>query len=378
MKHLSRIFKALLGVAALILTTFIATGQLTWRTIRNWWTGAANRLRQIAMATFLLIIAGIGILIGRIYYVDNYGRDYYDQKLSDHIILRSFADNRWQVYNKLSEEYTTEKINWLVANEGDSLAVYALSDKRGYINTDTGKIVIDAKDNCYNKAWVFSEGVAAVMKEGKIGFINTKNEVVIPFQFDYTDKCRMYDFGYIFHNGHCAIPNKDGDLGLIDLSGKWIVEPEYDEIWSPNSHGYRIIIKDNNYGILDSAGTIKYPVEYSYISAISEGFVLAKNGHMWKVDFEDNIVQPFLFDDTSHLYYPTGYNDCDEIVYELSDYVQYEVTNRYGIMNRITGEVITPAIYSGINMLSKRVFRVQESNIYEWHLLDTEGNVIKR
>ena len=46
--------------------------------------------------------------------------------------------------------------------------------------------------------------LAAVMKEGKIVFINANNEAAIPFQFGYADKCSMWKFGYVFHNVYCA------------------------------------------------------------------------------------------------------------------------------------------------------------------------------
>lgn len=36
----------------------------------------------------------------------------------------------------------------------------------------------------YEKAGVFSDGLAPVKQNGKWGYINTDNEVVIPFQFD--------------------------------------------------------------------------------------------------------------------------------------------------------------------------------------------------
>ena len=49
---------------------------------------------------------------------------------------------------------------------------------------------------------------------------------------------------------------------------------------------------------------------------------------------------------------------------------------QYGIMNRITGEVITPAIYSDINMLSKELFEIQDSENDNWILIDANGNVI--
>ncbi|MBO7189568.1 MAG: WG repeat-containing protein [Alistipes sp.] len=379
MKRLSQIFQALLGVVALILTAIVAFGRLAWRTIRNWWKKRSKWLRR-SIATFLILIpVGFVALVGYALYEDAYGRDYWDRKLSENVTLRSFSDNKWRVYNKQTGEYTTEKINWVSeAPETDSLAVYALPGKRGYININTGRIIIDAEANDYRKAWVFSDGLAAVMKDGKIGFINDQNDVVIPFQFDYTDKCRMYDFGYVFHNGYCAMTDADGNLGLIDKIGNWVVEPEYDEIWAPHKSGYRVIVKDGKHGVLDSTGTVVYPAEYGYISILPEGFVLTKSGRQWQVDFEGNTLQPFMFDNTYYLNYPIGYNECGEIQYAFADFVKYEVMNSYGIMNRITGEPITPAIYSDINMLSKELFEVQEYDSYDWYLLDTKGNVVSK
>ena len=379
MKRLTQIFQALLGVTALILSALIAAGRLAWRTIRNWWERRSKWVRRVIATILILIPVGFVAFVGYALYEDAYGRDYWDRKLSENVTLRSFSDNKWRVYNKQTGEYTTEKINWVSeAPETDSLAVYALPGKRGYININTGRIIIDAEANDYRKAWVFSDGLAAVMKDGKIGFINEQNDVVIPFLFDYTDKCRMYDFGYVFHNSYCAMTDADGNLGLIDKNGIWVVEPEYDEIWAPHKSGYRVIVKDSKHGILDSTGAIIYPAEYGYISIIPDGFVLNKGGKKWQVDFDGNTVQPFMFDNTYYLKYPIGYNECGDIEYAFADFAKYEVMSCYGVMNRITGEPITPAIYSDINMLSKDLFEVQEYDSYDWYLIDTKGNKISK
>ena len=379
MKRLTQIFQALLGVVALIFTAIIAFGRLAWRTIRNWWKNRSKWFRRSIVAIFIIVPVGFVALVAYVLYEDEYGRDYYDRRLSDNITLHSFSDNKWRVYDKQTGEYTTDKINWLSeVLENDSLAVYALPNKRGYINVNTGRIIIDAETNDYRKAWVFSDGLAAVMKDGKIGFINANNEVVIPFQFDYTDKCRMWEFGYVFHNGYCVMPNADGDLGLIDKSGNWVVEPAYDEIWAPHKSGYRVIVNDNKHGVLNADCAVVYPAEYGYISILSDGFVLTKGGKQWQVDFEGNTVQPFMFDNTYYLNYPISYNECGDIQYVFADYAKYEVMNRYGIMNRITGKPITLAIYSDINMLSKDLVEVQDPESYDWYLVDTNGNVVSK
>lgn len=380
MKRLTQIFQALLGVVALILTALVAAGRLAWRTIRNWWKKRSKWVRRVIATILILIPVGFVALIAYAYYDSKYGRWYWkDEYLSKTVEVHGFQDYKVRVYNHCTGKYTTPKVNWVSdATVIDSLAVYAIPEKRGYINAKNGEIVIDAELNDYRKAWVFSEGLAAVMKDGKIGFINAQNEVVIPFLFDYTDKCRMWDFGYLFHDGYCIMTNKDGDLGLIDKSGNWVVEPSYDEVWAPHDSGYRIIVKDGKHGVLDAMCNVVYPAEYGYVDILSNGFVLNKGGKKWQVDFEGNTVQPFMFDNTYYLNYPIGYNECGDIQYAFAYYAKYEVMNRYGIMNRITGRPITLALYSDINMLSKDLFEVQDPESYDWYLVDTQGNVVSK
>ena len=378
MKHLKQIFQALLGVVALIFTAIIAFGRLVWRTIRTWWSRRAKWVRCV-LGTLMVTFASAFAIIIICSYIDNaWGRWYWNDKdLSERVEVRGFRDDTFRVYNSEKERYTTPRLSWVsTAAPEDSLAVYALPGRRGYINVNTGRIVIDAKANDYRKAWVFSEGLAAVMKDDKIGFINPQNEVVIPFQFDYSEMCSSWDMGYVFHNGYCIMTNKEGYIGLIDKSGNWVVEPAYDEIWTPHTSGCRVIVKDGKHGVLNADCTVAYPAEYGYVRVLPDGFVLTKGGKQWQVDFEGNIVQPFMFDNTYYLNYPIGYNECGEIEYAFADFVKYEVMNCYGIMNRITGEPITPAIYSDINMLSEELFEVQEYDSYEWYLLDAKGNVV--
>ena len=186
MKTLSKIFQALLGVVALSLTALIAGGRLAWRSIRNRWKMASKWVRRTIVASFFLIALAFAALVAYAIYDDTMGRWFADESLSDDVVVYYFADDTYRVYNTSTEKYTTPRISWVVsAAENDSIGVYAIDDRRGFINTKTGDVVIDAKANDYEKAWVFSDGLAAVMKDGKVGFINVDNELVIPFQFDY-------------------------------------------------------------------------------------------------------------------------------------------------------------------------------------------------
>ena len=375
MKTLSKIFQALLGVVALTFAGLVAGGRLVWRKIRNRWKRASKWVRRTIVASFLLIALAFAALVAYAIYDDAKGRWYADKWLSDDVVVYYFADDTYRVYNTSTEKYTTPRISWVAsAAENDSIGVYAIDDRRGFINTKTGDIVINAKSNDYEKAWVFSEGLAAVMKDGKVGFVEANNKLVIPFRFDYSDKCRTYEIGYLFHDGYCVMTNKDGKFGLIDISGNWVVEPEYDELWNACENGNRIVVNDGEHGVLDSCFKVLYPTEYFYIDVLSDGFVLTKDGKKWQVDLEGNVVNPFLFDGSNYIEYPISYSDNNGVEYALSNYMEYYVNNNSGIMNRITGKPITPALYDDVYMMSDKLFKVQDAETYDWYIIDVNGN----
>lgn len=377
MKTLSKIFQALLGVVALSLTALIAGGRLAWRYIRNRWKMASKWVRRTIVASFFLIALAFAALVAYAIYDDTMGRWYSDKTLSDDVVVYYFSDDTYRVYNKSIEKYTTPRIDWVTdAASGDSLGVYAVGGRRGYINVKNGEIIINAKTNGYEKAWVFSDGLAAVMKDGKVGFINVDNELVIPFQFDYSSN-RWGDTGYLFHDGYCVMTNKDGKFGLIDISGNWIVEPEYDELWNAHKTGNRIVVNDGKHGVLDSCGNVVYPTEYFYIDIWEDGFVLTKDGRKWQEDYEGNIVNPFVIDGVNcYMKYPVSYSNENGVEYALSDYAEYFVNRNSGIMNRITGRPITPALFEDVNMISDKLFEVQDAETYDWYIIDVNGNKV--
>ncbi|MBR5511064.1 MAG: WG repeat-containing protein [Bacteroidaceae bacterium] len=380
MKRLNKIFKALLGVVTLLCVALIAVGSLVWRKISGWWKRRSTWVRRLLAFVFIVVPVGIVSLIAYSYYEYEYGRNYWrDKNLSENVALHAYRNYKYRAYNLTVGKYTTGRINWVSGvEEGDSLAVYAVPGKRGFINVNSGEIVIDAMANNYSKAWVFSEGLAAVMKDGKVGFVNARNEVVIPFEFDYPAEECASNPSYLFHNGYCAMSDKNGKWGIINKDGKWILTPSYDAIWAPQDRGCRVVVAGEKYGALDSLYNVVYPAEYDFVNILSDGYVLDGGGKKWKEDCNGNIVQPFMYDATYYLKFPIGYNDCGEIEYAFADYLKYEIGNCYGIMNRFTGEPITLALYSDINMLSNELFEVCDAESCDWFLLDSNGNVVSK
>jgi polar amino acid transport system ATP-binding protein len=147
MKRLTQIFQALLGVAVLILTAILAAGRLAWCKIRNWRKKRSKWVRRSIATILILIPVGLVALIACAYYDSEYGRCYWkDDYLSDDVVVHGFRNNRVRVYNNRTGKYTTPKVIWVSGTSAnDSLTVYAISGKRGYLNIDNGEIVIDAE-----------------------------------------------------------------------------------------------------------------------------------------------------------------------------------------------------------------------------------------
>lgn len=333
---------------------------------------------KVLLTAFVLAIIVIAVLLSTEYYKDNYGRknSWYcnkEKQLSEQILTHEFNDGKTRVYNTNTGKYTTPKLNWVAdAPSRDTLTVFSRKGKRGFLNINDGRIVIEAQ---YDKAWVFSEGLAAVVKDGKIGFINARNEVVLPFQYDYAYRNgRAID--YLFRDSYCTMTDARGACGLIDKAGNWVIEPQYDCIWAPHGEGYRIVKDGNKYGLLNPGLQFAYPIEYDYIdfAADGAGVLLSLNGRKWQTDFDGKVTRPFVVDFTNWISIP-GTGD-EENGARLSAYLEYRIDGCRGVLHRDNGQIVIPAIYESVNMLSETLFEVQLCEGGDWMLIDTDGNIV--
>lgn len=293
-----------------------------------------------------------------------------------------YSDGKKKLYDKLEKEYIMDGMQWLSeVSDDDTLAVIAFPGKRGYINVHTAEMVIELQ---YKSAWVFSEGLAAVRnQEGKVGFINNKNEVVIPFKFDAKDDGIVSP--YVFKSGLCFMSDSTGHLGIIDREGNWVVEAAYDYIEPYLVDGFRLVIKDGRYGLLDSASNVVYEPIYQSIllEEDQDRITLITDTAGCIVDYSGKVVVPFLYEDVEVLGYPISMSSSEENGYyhiesAVSDYAKYKINYEYGLLNAKTGKIITPAIYSTIEMISPTLFSVSIGGYWQPEfLIDTKGNVVK-
>lgn len=101
--------------------------------------------------------------------------------------------------------------NKLLALSETELIPYRKGDKWGFCTSDK-KMVIEC---IYDKASIFSEGLAAIfMKEkGCFGYINSLGDMVIPFLFESANEFSE-GLAAVKHNGKWGYVNKDGEIKI--------------------------------------------------------------------------------------------------------------------------------------------------------------------
>lgn len=117
-------------------------------------------------------------------------------------------NNRYGLVN-INGEFTIPCEYTLIGNGGDKkYALIEINGKAGFADKATGQIVIPPIYET-NLDWSFNEGLIPVKKDGKFGFINEHNQIVIPF---------IYDDAYAFSEGF-AVVERYGKDGYVDRFG---------------------------------------------------------------------------------------------------------------------------------------------------------------
>lgn len=345
---------------------------------------------KILMKSVLWSVAVVALIAGILIiraYIQSQNDFWTDNNLSDKVSVRwYYRKHEYRLYNYEEKNIVTKSLDRVVRpTEDDSLTVFFRQGLRGYLNANTGRVVIPEQ---YHRAWVFSEGLAAVVdKSGMVGFINKNNEVVLPFEFTYNSKKPV---DYLFHDGLCTMVDEQGMCGLIDTDGRWVINPVYDYIWAPQLGGYRIAKQDGKFGLLDENLNQLLPMMYDHIEFAgqeSDGVFLVKDGVKQQVGFDGTVIQPFVVDGVGHLYclqridpivVSDDYdNSLKTEIMTLSGYMLYWVGDHCGVIHGKTGKVIIPAVYDDVDMASPTLFEAELSGVRHSHILfDINGNRI--
>ena len=305
---------------------------------------------------------------------DRYDNYTYQYDVNENITFYSNGPHGYVVNNHTGKKVLRD-VKWVITsdNEKDTLACYASNGFRGYFDVRTGRPVIPAKR--YTKAWLFSEGLAAVMeKDSTIKFINTRGQIVISNKdFRYPS----FSYGYLFYDSLCAMTDTAGKWGIIDRTGEWIVRPEYDGIAHLKT-GHWILNKNEIKGLLDKKAQPILPMEYRDIDVMEHGISVVLHDYtMQMMNFDGTLKYKFVSDDIEDIYYTTQETNSEgDDIRKLTPCKSYGTySGRYGLLSP-EGKPLTKPEFTSITGISPNlyycVFDFSDTGI----VLDGNGNLV--
>lgn len=160
-----------------------------------------------------------------------------------------------------------------LTNFHEGFAAVIKDGKWGYINSD-GEEIIPCK---YDGSSPFSEGLACVYvgdENLSIEFIDEKGNTVIKGYSGFAMNGGMTYAPITFKNGICCVSDEEHNDIWIDKQGNIVDEPQIDDEEFP-SDGTERFDEDGKVGVKDTLGNVLIKAKYSYVDNFSEGLALA-------------------------------------------------------------------------------------------------------
>lgn len=256
------------------------------------------------------------------------------------------------IFNKLTGDIVLDPVADIKCPpKGEKLAYYSNGEKYGYVDLQTFEVVIPP---VYSTASDFCEGIAAVSINDTLLFIKEDGQRYIAESYrlvDRVDDCNLW-------RGYCKVGTFDDKEGVIDTSGKWLIEPIYEKLCE-ESGAYWTMAKSGEWGVITPDYQIMFPCQYSMAQVISDkGIILTMENHtMKRYGFDRRLLDNNVFSEIMDMTYNSEEYDKDGVRKEkVASCRKYMVESGYwGLMSK-KGKIITPPLYEEIHALGNHLY----------------------
>lgn len=210
----------------------------------------------------------------------------------------------------------------------------------------------------YDEAYAFAEGLAAVKRDGKWGYINEDGKEVITCKYDH-----IFDF-----KDGVAFVQQGSEWKYIDKDGTELGTGDHDTYINSLqlSEGLARARKDDKWGYVDKDGNEVIPFIYDRVYDFSEGMArVEKDNNFGFVDKAGNEIVPCVYD-------ISGYSDLLPCVYK-EGLAWIKKDGKYGYVDK-TGTEVIPCIYDIAYNFSEGLALVAQNEKYEY--IDKNGNCV--
>jgi len=203
----------------------------------------------------------------------------------------------------------------------------------------------------YDDVGFIGDGMIAVKKNGKWGYIDKTGHQVVSPQFEY---------GYTFSEGLAAVQAKNGKYGYIDKAGKLVIPAKFDSVYS-FSEGLAAVSVKGKRGFIDKAGAFVIQPKFLFADEFKEGLArvsLDNDDEMGYIDATGAMVIP------PKPYRAQSFKDGMAMI---------EVNGMGGFIDKAGGVVIEPRFH-GVSGFSEGLASVHSNGKYGF--IDKTGAMV--
>lgn len=286
-------------------------------------------------------------------------------------------------------EIVLEPIYESITNLGDGYLNVKPDEYTDYIYDSNCQLILEAKNNYIDDSLLdttnsiieyLGEDLFAIKNENnKVKVVNKENEVLIPYESNYSkvklskdgvlivEKMEsinasvqylklngeplindIFERAYPFEDG-IAVVVKDNKAGAIDKNGKEVIKFEFDNL-SQFENGVSIANLSNKYGIINSEGAFTVEPKYKVIlnALYNELYIAELDGKYGVIDKNDNIKIPFEYD----------------MIYNLSENIfLLELNNKTSLVNKKNQVVLPLDFYKQTDIYNNMLLIKKEENV---------------
>ena len=320
---------------------------------------------------FAVIVAIIVIIMCIVMLKGILSKDTKQGKIVSKDYFASYQNNKWGVIdsngdNVIDPSYAEMIIvpnskndvflcTYDVDYDNNTYKTKALNSENKEIFTEYDYVEAISNKDENNNLW-YENDVVRVKKSGLYGLIDLSGKELLQCEYDKIEALEGVQNTFKI--------TKDGKVGIADNKGNVLITPSYVEITSldkDKSQGFIVKNSDGKYGIVDTANKQVLETKYDAVEKIyrNDYYVVTENGKQEVVKKDGNIALS------------GNYDKIEAILQNPENGIIYKQKEKYGIMNLSGAVVIKPEYEKLKEGASGSIIAKKDS---KYGIIDLQGN----
>lgn len=297
-----------------------------------------------------------------------------DDKDQVHTFSGWFSESTSRIV--LSSSYKQEMLDILKA--GGRIRFSITHDK---MTSTKYTFAIESLDN-FEESWnsaignpigymgAFHEGIAVVIRNNKMGAIDTSGNIVVPCIYDVVGDCsdgmlRVYNGEYLTLDGGARMINgTEGEFGFVSKDGKMSIAMNYDYAYD-FSCGRAFVKNNGKWGCIDTSGNLIIPYKFDKVYSYNEDIAIVFNGTM--NNWGNPVTGTYQFIDLNG---KSIYKSTEQLFSFSEGFARVTSKGKIGYINK-DGKMVIPATWDSAGSFNEGLAWVKSGKNY--YFIDANG-----